>query len=96
MHSSHSLKDNLGRRLKQARQRAGLSQSEMASLLKTNQSTISRLERGSAPRPQLSELVEAYLDQYEAPTLDRIEEIVTALARSDELRALVRRIVVEA
>lgn len=95
MHSSDSSKDNVGRRLKQARQRAGLSQGELAGLLKTDQSTVSRLENGANPRAQLRKLIEAYLEKQEEPAIENIEEIISNIVRSDELKALIRRIAME-
>ena len=86
---------NLPRCLKRARQNAGLTQAKLADRLGTRQSTVSRIEGGQTPRKDLLLRVVAFVDDAERPTKEIQEDIVSAIAHSDELRALIARIVAE-
>ncbi|MYF71486.1 MAG: helix-turn-helix domain-containing protein [Proteobacteria bacterium] len=86
---------NLPRRLKRARQTAGLTQAQLASLLGTQQPTVSRIEFGRKPRGLLLSRVLSFIEDTERPAGEIQEDIVSAIAHSDELKALIARIAAE-
>lgn len=85
----------MGRRLRRARQRAGLGQAELAEALETDQSTISRIERGAIPRQALLEKATQFTVANERGSDDRISDILDTVAQSEELRALIARVLAE-
>ena len=80
------------RRLKRSRQSSGLTQAELADRLGTQQSTVSRIERGQIPHQPLLLRVVAFIEKAERPSSDIQDDIVSAIAHSDELKALIARI----
>lgn len=96
MHASDRAEKNLSKRLKQARQRAGMNQADLAVRLQTTQSTVSRIEQGAVPRRFLADAIESFIKEREVAAISNLDEIIEAVARSDELEALVRRIIAEA
>ena len=95
MHISDHQPSQLGNRLIRARQRLGLNQKELAARLKTHQSTISRIERGQKPRRDLQDRLLELIQEAEGRSWLDEEQIAKAIANSDELLALIRRIVSE-
>lgn len=83
------------RRLKRARQNAGLTQAELADRLGTRQYTVSRIEGGRKPRKHLLLRVIAFVEEVERSASKIQDGVVSAIARSDELRALIVRIAAE-
>lgn len=83
------------KRLKRARQIAGLTQAELADRLGTKQFNISRMEGGQMPRQALLSRVTAFIEDAERAPVQAQEQIVSAIASSDELKALIARIVAE-
>ncbi|MEO1020054.1 MAG: helix-turn-helix transcriptional regulator [Pseudomonadota bacterium] len=95
MQAAVSSDGDFGRRLKRARQQAGLTQMELAHLLATRQYAISRAENGRKTRePLLSRIVD-YVRHVESPSKAASEEVVYAVAQSPELKALIERIATE-
>jgi ribosome-binding protein aMBF1 (putative translation factor) len=95
MRIDHKHSGDFGKRLKRARQRAGLAQSELARRLKSDQSTISRIERGQAPRSERTAGIMAFIRSMESEPSERLDKIAEAVGQSEELRALISRIVAE-
>lgn len=95
MQASEWNNGNFPRRLKRARQDTGLTQAELADRLSTRQFTISRIESGRKPRKDLLLRVIAFIENTEQSTSKVQEDIVSAIARSDELKALIARIAAE-
>jgi len=83
------------RRLKRARQIAGLTQAELADRLSTKQYNVSRMERGRKPRKALLSRVTAFIEDIERQPAKVQDQIVSTIAHSDELKALIARIVAE-
>lgn len=82
-------------RLRHARQRAGLSQAELAAKLSLRQFSISRIEGGRKPRePGLSAVVK-YIENSEDLSDEVVSSISRALVDSSELRELIKRILSE-
>ncbi|HAY05113.1 MAG TPA: transcriptional regulator [Hyphomonas sp.] len=96
MHASDRTDKNLGKRLRRARQQAGMSQADLAGRLRTTQSTVSRIEKGAEPRRNLTDEIESFIREREVGSIANFDEIIEAVAGSDELAALVRRIIAEA
>ena len=86
---------NFPRRLKRARQNAGLTQAELADHLGIRQPTVSRIEVGYEPRKSLLLRVVTFVEDAERSTLEMLDDIVSAIAHSDELKALIARIAAE-
>ena len=95
MHASRYLRQELGERLRRARQRKGLTQIAVGALLATDQSTICRIEGGQAPRPELAGRIEAFIRDAEVLSGQETSKVALAVAESDELRALIARIAAE-
>ena len=83
---------NFSRRLRRARQNAGLTQGELADRLGTRQSTISRIEGGRKPRKELLSRVVAFIEETPQSSMEIQDDIVSTIARSSEFRALIARI----
>ncbi|MEI2384766.1 helix-turn-helix domain-containing protein [Breoghania sp. JC706] len=83
------------KRLRRARQKAGLTQAELANRLGTKQFNISRIEGGQRPRKPLFSRITAFIEDTERPPAKAQDQIVSAIAHSDELKALIARIVAE-
>ena len=77
------------------RVRLGMGQAELARKLCTNQSTISRIEKGNKPRDYLTIRIIEFLKHNERRSEERIDKIVEAIAYSEEFRALITRITTE-
>jgi len=82
-------------RLKRARQIAGLTQAVLADRLGTKQFNVSRMEGGQRPRQPLLSRVTAFIEDTERPPAKVQDQIVSAIAHSDELKALIARIMAE-
>lgn len=95
MQSSEWRDRDFPRRLKRSRQSSGLTQAELADRLGTQQSTVSRIERGQRPRSPLFLRVVTFIENAERPSSEIRDDIVSAIARSDELKALIARIATE-
>jgi len=95
MQSSEWNDRDFPRRLRRARQNAGLTQAELADRLGTRQFTISRIESGRKPRKSLLSRVVTFVECAEQTTSKDQDNVVSAIARSDELKALIARIAAE-
>jgi predicted transcriptional regulator len=95
MQASEWIDGKFPRRLKRARQIAGLTQAELADRLGTKQFNVSRMEGGQRPRQPLLSRVTAFIEDTERPPAKVQDQIVSAIAHSDELKALIARIVAE-
>jgi predicted transcriptional regulator len=95
MQASEWIDGKFPRRLKRARQIAGLTQTELADLLGTKQFNVSRMEGGQKPRQPLLSRVTAFIEGTERPPERVQDQIVSAIAHSDELKALIARIMAE-
>lgn len=95
MHASEWQNGNFPHRLKRARQSSGLTQMELADRLGTRQFTVSRIESGRKPREPLLSRVVAFIGNSERSSPEIRDELVSAIARSDELKALIARIVAD-
>lgn len=95
MQASEWIDSKVPRRLKRARQTAELTQAELADRLGTKQFNVSRMERGKIPKEPLLSRVTAFIEDTERAPAEVQEQIVSAIAHSDELKALVARIVAE-
>ncbi|WP_031556073.1 helix-turn-helix domain-containing protein [Parvularcula oceani] len=94
MQASEWTQGNFAERLRQARWRDGLSQTELAKRLQTTQSNLSRAERGVVPREALRQRLAAYVESASLQARSR-EEVLTRVADSPELRSLITRIMHE-
>ncbi len=83
------------KRLRRARQKAGLTQTELANRIGAKQFNISRMEGGQRPRQPLLSRVTVFIEDTERPPAKAQDQIVSAIAHSDELKALIARIVTE-
>lgn len=95
MHANEWQEGNFPKRLKWARQHSGLTQTELADQLGTRQFTVSRIESGRKPREPLLSRVIAFIGKAERSSPGVQDELVSAIARSDELRAFIARIAAE-
>ena len=95
MQVSEWSKRNFSRRLRRARQNAGLTQGELAERLGTQQSTVSRIEGGQRPRDELLSRVVAFINETQRSSMEIQDDIVSTIAHSNEFRALIARIVAE-
>lgn len=95
MHSRIISDEDESKRLKRARQQAGLDQRELAEKLGTDQSTISRIESGQKPRKILRSAISEFINQQEADESVMIARILNQLKSSKEFRQLINRIVQE-
>ena len=95
MQANEWIDGNFPRRLKRARQNAGLTQTELAYRLGTKQFNVSRMENGQKPRLSLLLRVVRFIESAERPPADIQDQIVSAIADSDELKALIARIAAE-
>lgn len=95
MQASEWIDGSFPRRLKRARQNAGLTQTELADRLGTKQFNVSRMENGQKPRFSVLSRVVAFIESAERPPADIQDQIVSAIADSDELKALIARIAAE-
>lgn len=86
---------NFSRRLKRARQNAGLTQTELAKRLGTRQFNVSRIEGGQKPRKPLLFRTIAFIEETERSEPRLQDDVVAAIASSDELKALIARIAAE-
>ena len=95
MQSGHWKANKYPRRLKRARQNAGLTQAELANRLGTRQPTVSRIEAGQKPRDLLSTRVVAFIEHTERSHLEIQDDIVAAIGISPEFKAFLARIAAE-
>ncbi|WP_422022255.1 helix-turn-helix domain-containing protein [Pyruvatibacter mobilis] len=95
MHASEWQNGNFPQRLKRARRSSGLTQMELADRLGTRQFTVSRIEGGRKPRDPLLSRVVAFIGNAERSSPEIQDKLVSAIARSDELKALIARIAAE-
>lgn len=95
MHASEWQNGNFPQRLKRARQSSGLTQMELADRLGTRQFTVSRIEGGRKPRDLLLSRIVAFIENAERSSPEIQDELVSAIAHSDELKALIARIAAE-
>lgn len=95
MHASEWNDGNFPGRLRRARQKAGLTQAELADRLNTRQFTISRIESGRKPRKLLLYRVLDFIEKAERSASEIQDDVVSAIARSNELKALIARIAAE-
>lgn len=95
MQASEWNNGNFPRRLKRARQNAGLTQAQLADRLGTQQFTVSRIEGGRKPRQSLLSRVVDFIENAERPKPGIEDDIASAIAGSDELKALIARIAAE-
>ena len=93
MHIDAKKRASLGWRLRRARQQAQLGQTELADRLKSDQSTISRIERGQKPRGAFEQRILAFIQEKEAERDS--SRVVESVAKSAELKALIARIIAE-
>ena len=84
-----------GSRMKVARLRLGMGQLELARELGTNQSTISRIEKGTIPRKKISNQIVEFIKLGEQKSDERIDKIIGDITHSEELRALIGRVIAE-
>lgn len=82
----------IGRRLRVWRARLGVNQKEVADLVEATQPTISRIEGGKIPRYSLAQRIEELISRRDGESDDDDAEIICTIARSNEFRALVKRI----
>ena len=78
-----------------ARLRLGIGQLELARELGTNQSTISRIEKGKIPRKYLSNQIVEFIKLSEKKPDERIDKIIEDITHSEELRTLIGRFIAE-
>lgn len=86
---------NFPQRLKRARQNAELTQVQLADRLGTRQFTVSRIENGRKPREPLLSRVVAFIENAERSKPGIVDDVTSAIANSDELKALIARIAAE-
>lgn len=91
MHEDKLDQPSFGAALQRARKRLGLSQRAVAAKVGLEQSTVSRIEKGSVFQSSKADLLRAIVD--DASREVGLEAIVARVARSPELRALIARIV---
>lgn len=95
MHARSWEKERYSERLKRSRQRAGITQHALAIRLGVKQFNVSRIEKGAKPREPLLSAVLAFIAESERSPEINVEIIAQAVAESDELRGLIRRILAE-
>lgn len=95
MHTVNADQAEFGVRLRRARQQRNLTQSDLSSMLGVSQGTVSRIESGKIRDISVSSEISAFIAQAEKPAGDLIAELIHTIARSDELEALVARILAE-
>ena len=83
------------KRLKLARQKAELTQAQLASQLGIRQATISRIEAGHEPRSGLSQRIVTFVEYIEQSKLKIEDDIVSAIGKSQEFKALIARVAAE-
>lgn len=93
MQSSLNSNISLARRLKTARQKADLDQKGLAKELGTDQSTISRIEKGQKPRKKLELAINNFITKQNAKGQTKTDKILDQLQNSSEFRSLIGRIV---
>ncbi len=86
---------DFGKTLKRVRQRAGLDQGTLASQVGTDQSTLSRIERGQKPRKSLQNNLLNFIESQNTKEPAKVTQLMEVIADSKELRALVIRIIKE-
>ena len=72
-----------------------MTQHALALRLGVKQFNVSRIEQGTKPREPLLSAVLAFISESEASPEKEVEIIAQAVAQSDELRGLIRRILAE-
>lgn len=87
--------NNLGKRLRRARQGAGLTQAELADRLDTRQANVSRVEAGQKPRKPLYYRIVGFIQEAERSRVEVQDDIVSRIGNSDEFKAFVARIAAE-
>lgn len=85
-------RESLGNRLRRIRLLARQSQTHVATAIGVNQATVSRVELGRYYSENVAEKVRQYCEQAHQTYADDVDKIATLVATSDELRALIRRI----
>lgn len=87
MHSDKLDQPAFGIALQRARKRLGMSQRAVAAKVGLEQSTVSRIEKGTVLQSSKADQLRAIVNG--AAKVVEVEEIVGSVARSPELRALI-------
>jgi transcriptional regulator with XRE-family HTH domain len=87
MHSDKLDQPAFGIALQRARKRLGMSQRAVAAKVGLEQSTVSRIEKGTVLQSSKADQLRAIVNG--AAKVVEVEEIVASVARSPELRALI-------
>ena len=86
---------NFPKRLKRARQKAELTQDQLANQLGIRQATISRIEAGHEPRAGLLQRIVTFVENIERSNPKIEDDIVSAIGKSQEFKALIARVAAE-
>jgi transcriptional regulator with XRE-family HTH domain len=84
--------EDIGHRLRVWRAQSRLSQHEVAKLVNTNQSAISRIEKGGFIKISLESKLTKIMSKTNDDNSKINEQLLQAIANSSEFRALIRKI----